>query len=78
MRERQNKQFAGLLAARNKAQTATDTLIPIEQGLSRVAAKLARSTPLLLLVIDGMSYAVFRELSDDLRDHGWHELTDRP
>ena len=54
------------------------TLIPIEQGLSRVAAKLARSTPLLLLVIDGMSYAVFRELSDDLRDHGWHELTDRP
>jgi hypothetical protein len=25
-----------------------------------------------------MSYAVFRELSDDLRDHGWHELADRP
>jgi hypothetical protein len=76
VRERQNKQFAGLLAAWNKAPTATDTLTPIEQGLSRVAAKLARSTPLLLLVIDGMSYAVFRELSDDLRDHGWHELSD--
>jgi hypothetical protein len=78
VRERQNKQFAGLLAAWNKAPTATDTLTPIELGLSRVAAKLARSTPLLLLVIDGMSYAVFRELSDDLRDLGWHELTDRP
>jgi hypothetical protein len=78
VRERQNKQFAGLLVAWNKAPTTTDTLTPIEQGLSRVAAKLARSTPLLLLVIDGMSYAVFRELSDDLRDLGWHELTDRP
>jgi PglZ domain len=77
VRERQNQRFAGLLADWNRAPTATDTLIPIERGLSRVAAKLARSTPLLLLVIDGMSYAVFRELSDDLRHHGWHELTNR-
>jgi PglZ domain len=77
-REQQNKQFASLLAAWNKAPTATDELIPIEQALSRIVAKLARSTSLLLLIIDGMSYAVFRELSDDFRDHGWYELTDRP
>jgi PglZ domain len=78
VREQQNKQFAGLLADWNKAPTATDELIPIEQALSRVVAKLARSTPLLLLIVDGMSHDVFRELSDDLRDHGWLELTDRP
>ena len=78
VRERQNKQFASSLAAWNKAPTASDEVIPIEQALSQIVAKLARSTPLLLLVIDGMSHAVFRELSDDLRDHGWLELTDRP
>jgi hypothetical protein len=78
VREPQNKQFAGLLADWNKAPTATDELIPIEQALSRIVAKLARSTPLLLLIVDGMSQAVFRELSDDLHNHGWLELTDRP
>jgi PglZ domain len=78
VREPQNKQFAGLLADWNKAPTPTDELILIEQALSKVVAKLARSTPLLLLVVDGMSHAVFRELSDDLRDHGWFELSDRP
>jgi PglZ domain len=78
VREQQNKQFAGLLADWNKAPTATDELIPIEQALARLVAKLAESTPLLLLVVDGMSHDVFRELSDDLRNHGWFELTDRP
>jgi len=78
VREQQNKYFAGLLADWNKAPTATDALIPIEQGLSRIVARLVKSTPVLLLILDGMSYAVFRELSDDLRDHGWHELSDRP
>jgi hypothetical protein len=78
VREPQNKQFAGLLADWNKAPTATDELIPIEQALSRVVAKLARSRPLLLLIVDGMSYDVFHEISDDLQDHGWSALTDRP
>jgi PglZ domain len=78
VREQQNKQFAGLLADWNKAPTTTDEFIPIEQALSKIVAKLTRSTPLLLLIVDGMSQAVFRELSDDLRDHGWLELTDRP
>ncbi|HSF30530.1 MAG TPA: BREX-2 system phosphatase PglZ, partial [Candidatus Tectomicrobia bacterium] len=78
VREQQNKQFVGLLADWTKAPTATDELVPIEQALSRIVAKLARSTPLLLLIVDGMGQAVFRELSDDLRNHGWFELTDRP
>jgi hypothetical protein len=77
VREQQNKQFASLLADWNKAPTTSEELIPIEQALSRIVAKLARSQSLLLLIIDGMSHAVFRELGDDLQDHGWLELTDR-
>jgi PglZ domain len=78
MREQQNKQFASLLAAWNKAPTVADEVVPIEQALSRIVAKVARVRPLLLLIVDGMSYAVFRELRDDLSEHGWLERTDRP
>jgi hypothetical protein len=41
-------------------------------------AELAAATPVLLLVIDGMNYAVFRELSEDLSGRGWIELSKRP
>jgi hypothetical protein len=78
VRERQNQQFASLLGAWNKAPTATADLVPIEQALSRIVARLATSTPVLLLVVDGMSYAVFAELCEDMRQRGWVELTNRP
>jgi hypothetical protein len=78
VREPQNQQFAQLLAAWNQAPTATADLVPIEQAMSRVVARLAELTPVLLLVLDGMSYAVFRELCEDLQRQGWIELTDRP
>ena len=52
--------------------------MPIEQALSRIVARLAALTPVLLLVVDGMSYAVFAELCEDMRQQGWVELTDRP
>ena len=61
VREQQNQQFASLFAAWNKALTATVDLVPIEQALSRIVARLAALTPVLLLVVDGMSYAVFAE-----------------
>ena len=77
-RERQNKVFAQLLADWHKAPVVMEGLLPIEKALSAIVAKLAAATPVLLLVIDGMNYAVFRELSDDLRGHGWIELTNRP
>jgi hypothetical protein len=78
VREQQNKRFATLLAAWSKAPSSSDHLTPIEQALSTIVAKLAEATPLLLLVMDGMNYAVFRELSDDLSRRGWVALTDRP
>jgi hypothetical protein len=78
VREQQNQQFASLLADWHKTPKAVEGLLPIEQALSRFVARLVRSTPVLLMVIDGMSYAVFRELCDDLRRQGWVELTDQP
>src|SRR5438876_10858854 len=77
-REQQNKQFADLLATWNKAPRAVERLLPIEQALAKIVAGLARSTSVLLLVIDAMSYAVCRELCEDFRRHGWIEWTDQP
>lgn len=78
VREQQNQRFATLLAAWSKGPSPSEHLIPIEQALSTIVSKLAEASPLLLLVMDGMSYAVFRELSDDLSRRGWMALTDRP
>jgi hypothetical protein len=77
-RERQNKVFAKLLADWHKAPVVMEGLLPIEKALSAIVAELAAATRVLLLVIDGMNYAVFRELSDDLRGRGWMELSNRP
>jgi hypothetical protein len=78
VRERQNKRFATLLAAWSKGPEPSESLIPIEQALSALVARLAEATPLLLLVMEGMSYAVFRELSEDLSRRGWIALTTPP
>jgi hypothetical protein len=77
LRERQNREFARLLADWHKSPSAMEGLLPIEQAMSAIVAKLAASTPVLLLIIDGMNYAVFHELCDDLRDQGWIELTNQ-
>ena len=78
VREQQNRRFAELLAAWHTAPSASESLLPIEQALSRIVTRLAEASPLLLLVIDGMGYAVFRELSENLSQRGWIELTDQP
>jgi hypothetical protein len=44
----------------------------------RFVARLAQSTPVLLLVLDGMNCAVFSELCDGLKRQGWVELTNQP
>jgi hypothetical protein len=46
----------------------------MESVLDRVVAPLAAASPVLLLVLDGMSFAVFRELAADLERRGWDEL----
>lgn len=77
LRERQNREFARLLSDWHKTPATLEGLLPIEQALSAIVAALAAATPVLLLVVDGMNYAVFRELCDDLKEQGWIELTNR-
>jgi hypothetical protein len=72
-REQENRVFAGLLAAATAADQFGTNTTPIEHVLDRVVAPLARKVPagVLVVVMDGMSWAVLRELSSDLERHGW-------
>jgi len=49
-------------------------VLPVERVLDEVVAPLAAQTPVLVLVIDGMSYAVFRELVEDITRQDWAEI----
>ncbi len=73
-RERQNQAFASALAQWNRQASPVRSLTPIEAVLDRVVVSAASSAPVLLLVLDGMSFPVFRQLTQDLADEGWNEL----
>jgi hypothetical protein len=48
-------------------------LLAVEDVLSQVVAPLAAHHPVLLLVVDGMSTGIFRELFSRAQRHGWTE-----
>lgn len=48
----------------------------IENVLDEVVTPVARQRPVLLLVLDGMSVAVFRQLLQDILRHDWTEIVD--
>ena len=73
-REAENRRFAELLAKWFEAADASAVLVPIESTLERVVAPLAAVGPVLLVVLDGMSLAIFRQLALDLPHRGWEEL----
>jgi hypothetical protein len=74
-REASAKAFALALAqALKSAQGAGSRSVPLEDALERVVAPLARHHPVLLLVVDGLSVAIFRELFERCERHGWSEL----
>jgi hypothetical protein len=74
-REAENRTFAQLLKSWNSAVSKEGTVTPLESVLSTIVVPLAqRQLPLLLLVVDGLSFSVFRELSVRLGELGWIEL----
>ena len=73
-REQENREFGGLLAGWPGAGPHERGLLGVEAVLDRCVASLARAQPVLVLVVDAMSMAVFRELEDDLVRRGWIEL----
>jgi hypothetical protein len=70
-RELANRQFAALLRQWPGAPPDDDTVLPIERVLASVVAPLARATPVLVLVVDGLTWAVANELVESLQGRGW-------
>lgn len=70
-RENDSLRFAELLRDWVAAKSTDETIVPVEQVLERVVAPIASTRPVLVVVIDGMSVAVFRELMADVLGHDW-------
>ncbi len=78
-RERANAHFAQQLAAWYSANSPAQTeLLGVEEVLEKVVAPLAKDHPLLLLVLDGASWAVAHELLEDLERRGWSRRVGLP
>jgi len=74
VREEENRRFGELLANWTKTGSHDQSVIRVEHLTERVIAPLAKRHPVLLVVIDGMGMAVFRELQTDLIGRGWVEI----
>ena len=70
IRERQARRFAELLRDWTAAGAGGDEVLPVEEVLEQIIAPLAAEVPVLMIVIDGMSAAVWRELLADLTFRG--------
>jgi hypothetical protein len=67
--------FAHLLAQWNAQAPAREgRVVPLEAVLDQVLAPLAAVQPVLLLVMDGLSTSIFRELFARLAGLGWTEM----
>jgi len=73
-REKENHAFAELLREWTlRGQDGSDPL-PVEDVLAKIVAPIARGGPVLLLVLDGLSFAVWRELAETVGRLGWTEM----
>ncbi len=74
LRETENQKFGRAVVEQHVAGDIASGLIPVEQMLDQVVAPAAAKAPVLVLLVDGMSWAVFRELVSDIKSHDWIEL----
>ncbi len=74
--EEKSQAFAKLLTDWSRAAKADQSIVPVEEVLDRIVAPIASSQPVLVIVLDGMSVAVFRELMADILGHEWALLAD--
>lgn len=69
------KPFAQTLIEWNANKPSVDgRLVPVESILEHVLAPIAAASPALLLVMDGLSISIFRELFARSPSHGWAEM----
>jgi len=78
IKERQNRRFAELLSEWTAAGSTGVGVMPVERALADLVAPLAAHAPVLVLVIDGMSFAVFRELVEYITRQDWIEVRRDP
>ena len=75
-RERQNRQFAAMLAKWNNQGAHFHKLTGVESVIERFIVPLAaKEEPVLAIVLDGMSFAVCREISVELAARRWTALS---
>ncbi|QDU41270.1 PglZ domain protein [Maioricimonas rarisocia] len=75
-REQDSEQFARLLVDWTASKTSDAFVMPVERILDQIVAPLAARTRVLVVVLDGMSVAVFRELMADLLGRDWALLVE--
>lgn len=76
-RDQQNRGFARHLPAVARGDALPPSLVPVEKALETVVTPLVtEKKPTLLLVLDGMNEAVYRELQEDLAAYGWIEVSE--
>lgn len=74
-RESSNRQFAVALSAWNQGgYPKLDHVVPVEQIIADVLAPVLTLAPVLLLVVDGLSFPIYRELLEDAQRQGWNEV----
>jgi len=76
IREQQSQVFAELLTAWTSVGSRGDDVIPVERALEQIVAPLAAEGLVLVIIIDGMSVAVCRELLGDVTRHEWIAISE--
>lgn len=68
-------QFAATLPGTDPSSTTAGfELVPVERILERVVAPLARTTPVMLVVLDGYALAVHHQVMIGLMAEGWSPI----
>ena len=75
-RQQQAKTFAKLLTDWTATGSQSQEVIPVERILDQVVAPLAENGLVLVIVVDGMSVAVMRELLTDVTRHEWVAISE--
>jgi len=74
-REATNRQFSQVLSAWNQGGCPKlEYVIPVEKIVADVLAPAAAVMPVLLLVVDGLSFPIYQELLEDAQRQGWNEV----
>lgn len=76
-REEENRAFSEVLRVWNDGGAKGSDPLPLERLLDVVVVPLAREAPVLLLVFDGLSFSVWRNLAETLPRLGWTEFWPR-